>query len=168
MANPYKNNNTVAEILNDLISIHNDRIAGYEQAIGRVTDIDESLRYAFGDIILKAGTYKQQLADKMKDLEVTGKKGTTIIGKIYRAWMDLKMTFNGNTRKAIIAYCQYNEDIAQCAYQAALNVHVDMNSDIRLLLEEQQETLQQTYNLVKKYREEQHFSLNPRLVYNIF
>jgi uncharacterized protein (TIGR02284 family) len=165
MATQYKNNATVAEILNDLISIHNDRIAGYEQALSRVTDMDDDLKYAFENIILKAGKYKMQLSEKMKGLDVTGKKATTILGKIYRAWMDLKMTFTGNTRKAIIAYCKYNEDIAQCAYQAALNVHVDMNSDIRLLLEDQQDALLQTYNEVKKNREEQHFSINPRLVY---
>lgn len=165
MATQYKNNSTVTEILNDLISIHNDRIAGYEQALVRVPDLDDNLKYAFEDIILKAKDYKLQLSEKISEATSDSKKGPTILGMIYKAWMDLKMTFTGNTRKAIIAYCQYNEDIAQCAYQAALNVHVDMNSDVRLLIEDQQEALQQTHNLVKKYKEEQHFSMNHRLVY---
>ncbi len=165
MSTQYNNNETVTGILSDLISIHNDRISGYGQAIVKVTDIEPDLKYTFEDIVVKGGKYKMQLSEKMKGLDNNGKKGIIVPGKIYSAWKDLKMTFNGNTRKAIISYCQYNEDIAQYAYEAALNLHVDMNSDIRLLMEDQQSDLHQTYIQLKKYREEQHFSLNPRLIY---
>ena len=161
----YTKNDSAAEIIADLIHIHNDRIAGYEQVMAKVTNLDSDLKFAFLDMISKAEEYKIQLAAKMKDMPAGNKKSITLFGTIYRAWLDLKMTFTGNTRKAVIAYCQYNEDIAQHAYSAALNIRVAMNSDIRLLIEAQQEALEQTYNKVKTYREEHHFSMNPRLVY---
>lgn len=157
----------VTEILNDLVCIHNDRIAGYEQALKKVTDLDENLRSAFEQIICKAEQYKQQIAEKIKDLEGNSKRTVTLFGKVYRAWVDLKMTFTGNTRKAMIAYCQYNEDIAQHAYKAALNLPVAMHSDIRLMMEHQQEELEQSYNLVKAYREQQHFSQHSRMAYTV-
>lgn len=161
----YTKNDTAAEIVSDLINIHNDRIAGYELVINKVTDLDSDLKFAFQEMISKANEYKAQLAAKMKDIPAGNKKTPTLFGTIYRAWVDLKMTFTGNTRKAVISYCRYNEDIAQHAYNAALNIRVAMNSDIRLLIEQQQEELEQSYNKVKACREEHHFSVNSRLVY---
>lgn len=168
MATQYTKIDAVTEILNDLVCIHNDRIAGYEQALKKVTDLDENLKGAFEQIICKAEQYKQQIAEKITDIDGGhGKRSVTLFGKVYRAWVDLKMTFTGNTRKAMIAYCQYNEDIAQHAYRAALNFQTDMHSDIRLLIERQQEELEQSYNLVKAYREQQHFSQNSRMAYTV-
>ena len=48
-------------------------------------------------------------------------EGTTIKGKIYRAWMDVKATFSGNNRKTILASCEFGEDAAQKAYAEALD-----------------------------------------------
>lgn len=165
MNTQYNQNDTAAEIISDLINIHNDRIVGYEQILNKVTGLGTDIECSIKDLVSKAEQYKLELAGKMKGVNVQGRKTTTLFGKIYRAWVDLKMTFTGNTRKAVISYCKYNEDIAQHAYSAALNMHVDMNSDIRLMIEAQQEALEQSYNIIKTYREELHFSMNPRLVY---
>jgi len=165
MNTQYTKNDTAAEIVNDLINIHNDRITGYELIINRVTDLDSDLKFAFREMISKANEYKTQLAEKKKDMPVRNKNATTLFGTIYRAWLDLKMTFTGNTRKAVLSYCMYSEDIAQHVYNASLNIRVSMNSDIRLLIEKQQEELEQSYNKVKACNEEHHFSLNSRLVY---
>ena len=77
-------------------------------------------------------------------------------GKIYRAWMDLKVAFSGNTQKAIIGSCQYNEEIALHAYTAALHVKTDMTDDVRQIIERQEAALRRVYDRIKKYRETRH------------
>ena len=41
------NNDNLIEVLNDLIRINNDRIAGYEKAADEARDIDVDLRTIF-------------------------------------------------------------------------------------------------------------------------
>ena len=79
--------------------------------------------------------------------------GTTASGKIYRAWMDVKATFTGNDRKAILASCEFGEDAAQRAYEAAIASDAEMDADVRQLIADQQKTLKNSHDLIKKYRD---------------
>src|SRR5437660_1003242 len=78
------------DILNDLIRIHNDRIAGYELALDRLTSLDTDLHDEFDKIISHSKCYKQQLQQKIKELNGSGKMySPSPLGKIYKAWLDL-------------------------------------------------------------------------------
>lgn len=165
MNTQYAKSDTATAILNDLINIHNDRIASYEQVLTKVTNLDSDLKVACTEMISGAIECKNQLAAKVNDIPAANKKNVTLFGTLYRAWLDLKMGLTGNTRRAVLSYCKYNENIAQQTYSAALNIRVPMNSDIRLLIEAQQEALERSYNKIRTYREEHYFSADSRLVY---
>ncbi len=45
------------------------------------------------------------------------KLGTTEMGKIYRAWMDVKAVFTGENRHTILSNCEAGEDATQKAYK---------------------------------------------------
>ena len=81
-------------------------------------------------------------------------EGTTIRGKIYRAWMGVKATFSGKDRKSVLESCEFGEDAAQRAYQSALEED-DLSSDVRQLLEQQKATLREAHDKVKKLRDAQ-------------
>lgn len=144
---------TTIEVLNDLIKINNDRIAGYERAISEAKDMDVDLKATFESMIRESQHYKTELVNKTKELDGNVEEGTTTSGKIYRAWMDVKATFSGNDRKAILESCEFGEDAAQRAYEAALSSDEEMSADVRELISEQQQSLKNSHDLIKKYRD---------------
>lgn len=148
-----QNNESVTEVLNDLLKINNDRIAGYERAINETKDLDVDLKAMFEGMIKESNTYKQELTAKIRQLGGAVESGTTGSGKIHRAWMDVKATFTGSTRKAILESCEFGEDAAQRAYEAAMSSDVEMEADVRQLIADQQKALRDAHDLIKKYRD---------------
>ncbi|RYE24018.1 MAG: PA2169 family four-helix-bundle protein [Sphingobacteriales bacterium] len=141
------------EILNDLVKINNDRIAGYERAISEAKDLDVDLKATFESMINESRGYKSELeAEVVKDGGEI-EDDTTISGKIYRAWMDVKATFTGSDRKSILESCEFGEDAAQRAYEGALADDSSLDADSRTLVQEQQRTLKASHDLIKKYRD---------------
>lgn len=153
------------EALNDLIKINNDRIADYQLALDQATYMDLGLKESFKQIITEGTNFRYELTLKMNELKGSGKKKTsTIIGKIYKAWTDLKVTFSYNTQKAIISSCLYNESVALHAYKAALSSNTSMPVEIRQRIEEQAKSLSSIYTMLKKHRDTRYF-MNQNLVY---
>jgi uncharacterized protein (TIGR02284 family) len=113
-------NAATVEILNDLIEINNDRIAGYDRAIKESTEENADLKPLFEHMIHESHECKLALATEVLVLKGETAEGTTNSGKIYRAWMNVKATFTGHDRHSILADCEKGEDAAQVAYKTAL------------------------------------------------
>lgn len=142
------------EVLNDLVEINNDRIAGYERAIEETEMEDADLKAIFAQMATESRQYKQALTDLIVSLGATPERGTTASGKIYRAWMDVKATFTGNSRKSILENCEFGEDAAQKAYRSALEEE-DLPAQIRELLMRQQQALKLSHDKIKMMRDSQ-------------
>lgn len=141
-----------AEILNDLIQINNDRIIGYERALKELKDNDDDIKTLFESFIDQSRQIKMALGT---EIEVAGEdidKGTTASGKIYRAWMDVKNAFTGNTRHAILASCESGEDAAQKAYSTALDSD-SLPAYLKEMIAEQQEELKASHDEIKALRD---------------
>ena len=160
----YRKAEKATVVLNDLIKINNDRITCYQQALDQSTNLDSDLKRLFKEIIADGQKYKQELKDKIKELDGNPKDGLTLSGMVHRAWVDLKVTFTGNTRNAMISFCEYNEEIAQHAYTAALNVCAEMNKEVYTLVESQISALRASYDSLRKCHEAHHF-MDPGLIY---
>src|SRR5947208_2312147 len=100
----------LAEVLNDLVRINNDRIAGYERAISESKDLDVDLKTIFEGMIRESEGYRADLVAQIQAMGADVAENTTTSGKIYRAWMDVKATFTGSSRKAILENCEFGED----------------------------------------------------------
>ena len=111
-----KKNEELVEVLNDLIKINNDRIVGYQKASDETDKIDIDLRTVFQEMASQSREYMQQLTQEVKNLGGDVSKGTTMPGKLYRVWMDLKANFTGSDRETILSSCEFGEDAAQKAY----------------------------------------------------
>jgi uncharacterized protein (TIGR02284 family) len=146
-------NDNVSEVLNDLIRINNDRIAGYEKAADEARNIDVDLRAIFSRMSEESRQYAAELTQEVVKLGGEPATGTTNSGKIYRAWMDLKATFTGNSRQAILENCEFGEDAAQKAYDSALKTDTELNADIRQLIANQKSSLKTSHDVIKKYRD---------------
>ena len=99
-------NESLVEVLNDLIRINNDRIDGYEKALEEVEDSDLDLRGIFHKMANESREYVQELSREVAALGGEVASGTTNSGKIYRVWMDIKATFTGHDRTSVLESCE--------------------------------------------------------------
>ena len=143
-----------AEILNDLIQINNDRVAGYEKAIEELKSEDADLKTLFVKMIGESHKHKMALATEVQALGEDAESGTTNSGKIYRAWMDVKAIFSGHDRKTVLNNCEFGEDAAQKAYKMALEEE-GLSADLRSLITEQKADLRVSHDEIKALRDAQ-------------
>jgi len=139
------------ETLNDLVAIHNDRIAGYENAIDELKNENSDLKPLFENLIDESRKIRVDLAGEVRSLGGEVETGTTFGGKLYRAWMDVKTVFTGKDRHAVLANCERGEDAAQDAYKSALKE--DLPGYIRTMLETQQRTLKNAHDQIRNLRD---------------
>lgn len=150
-----QNNEALTEVLNDLVKINNDRIAGYDRAIKESKDLDVDLKATFEAMIKESQQYKSDLVAKLGSIGGEATEDTTLSGKIYRGWMDVKATFTGNSRKAILENCEFGEDAWRRAYEAALESDAEMSTEVRQLITGQYNSEKNAHDLIKKYRDTQ-------------
>lgn len=144
-----------SEVLNDLITINNDRIAGYEKAEKELKDKDIDLKTLFGQMIAESRSYVTDLSKYVAASGDEPSDKTMLSGKIYRAWMDVKATFSGKDRKAILASCEFGEDAAQKAYDSALSSDADLPTEVRQLIMDQKTSLKKSHDRIKALRDKQ-------------
>jgi uncharacterized protein (TIGR02284 family) len=143
----------LAEVLNDLVRINNDRIAGYERAISEAKDLDVDLKTIFEGMIKESEGYKAELVAQLQASGADIAEDSTLSGKIYRAWMDVKATFTGSSRKTILENCEFGEDAWRRAYEAALSSDAEMGAEVRQLITSQYNQEKESHDLIKKYRD---------------
>lgn len=148
-----ENNKKVAEVLNDLIQINNDRISGYERAIKELEG-DADLKGLFIGYIDQSRNLRNALGTEVEVLGEKMDEGTTASGKIYRAWMDVKKVFSGNDKQAVLNSCEYGEDAAQKAYASALETE-GLPAYIFALVTRQKDDLRKAHDEVKALRDQE-------------
>ena len=139
-----------SETLRDLIRINNDRVTGYSKAAAQAKD--EDLQSLFSQLAQQSRQFANELRSCVSDNDKDVTDETTTAGKIYRAWMDVKATFGGDSRKAVLASCEFGEDAAQRAYKDALEDE-DLSPDVRATVEDQKATLREAHDKIKMMRD---------------
>jgi uncharacterized protein (TIGR02284 family) len=151
-----KTNEKIAEVLNDLIQINNDRVVGYQKASEETDVQDADLRTLFNDMASESRRYSNELSKYVTRSTMDNPaEGTTMKGKIYRVWMDLKATFSGHTRKEVLSSCEYGEDAAQKAYDQALTSDAEIPADLRKVIMNQKTSLRKSHDKIKSMRDAQ-------------
>ncbi|MDB5142723.1 MAG: family four-helix-bundle protein [Mucilaginibacter sp.] len=142
------------EILNDLILINNDRIAGYELALKEVEESegDADLIPMFLRFIDDSRRYKVELGTEIAAFGRDMETGTTMPGKLHRAWLAVKEAFTGHDRHSILEECEFAEDAIKKAYEDALTDEI-MAAYIREMLMEQQTELLEAHDEIKELRD---------------
>jgi uncharacterized protein (TIGR02284 family) len=147
------NNEKLTETLNDLIKINNDRVAGYEKAADETNTADIDLRAIFLKMANESREYVKELSDKITHLGGTVSTDTTLSGKVYRVWMDVKNTFTGSDRQSVLESCEFGEDAAQKAYNDALHTDAEIDAETRQLIMDQKDSLKTSHDVIKKFRD---------------
>jgi uncharacterized protein (TIGR02284 family) len=147
-------NDEIVDVLNDLIRINRDRIAGYEKAVENLEEGDAVLRTLFYQLSDESQKIKEELASEVRSLGGEPAEDSTMSGKIYRAWMEVKDTFTAEDAKSALEACEYGEDAAQKAYAEAIEDSREFPANIQSLIREQKELLRLSHDLIRNKRDE--------------
>ncbi len=148
-----QNRESLIEVLNDLVKINNDRITGYEKASEEASPNDIDLKSIFTKMANDSRGNVRELSELIEKSGGDVSRETTVPGKIYRAWMDVKAVITGKDRKAILSSCEFGEDAAQKAYDAALASDAEIDAESRQLIMSQKTALKESHNMIKKFRD---------------
>jgi len=145
-------NSEIAEVINDLILINNDRIEGYKKASDETDSSDSDLRTLYSELSEHSRSNVSELTTVVNSLGEQPATGTMISGKLYRTWMDVKSAFSSDGRKTSLENSEFGEDAAQKAYETALKSE-DLTADLRSLITRQKATLREDHDTVKRLRD---------------
>jgi uncharacterized protein (TIGR02284 family) len=149
-----KDNESIIEILNDLIRINRDRIAGYEKAADGIEDEDEGLESLFHQLADESQRIKEELTEAVIAHGGEPAEDSTVSGKIYRVWMSVKDTFAGDDIKSTLEACEFGEDAAQKAYTEALNEGNELPENVRFMIRDQKDLLKMSHDLIRDKRDQ--------------
>lgn len=145
------NENSV-DVLNDLIRINNDRVEGYTKAIENTDKDNFDLVSTFERMKEQSRGYLQELTSMVNQYGGEVADSSTVMGKIYRTWMDVQNALTSDDRQNVLNECEFGEDAAQKAYKMALD-ESDLTEEARSLISTQKSALRESHDLIKAYRD---------------
>ncbi len=107
-------------VLNDLIEINNDRVAGFEKAIADIKDENVDLKQLFQTYASQSRQNGQELAAIVGSVNEV-ETGKSVASTLHRAWIDVKSLFGGSDRASILSEAERGEDAIKKAYKDALS-----------------------------------------------
>src|SRR5688500_18023809 len=116
--------------LSALIIINNDRYEGYKKAAEETKDAD--LKEIFTRFSNQSRGFSEELRKLFSYQEASEpeKDETTTAGKLFRVWMDIKSALATKDRKAILASCEFGEDVAKRAYSEVVDKPGDVSLEV--------------------------------------
>jgi uncharacterized protein (TIGR02284 family) len=139
------------DVINDLIKINNDRVAGFEKAGTDIEGDSHDLVTVFNKL---AGESQQYVVELTGIAQQYGEAadGTSTSGDLHRAWIDIKATFTGSDLLAILNECERGEDAAKSAYRDALAPENELDPELLNILQRQQQGIAEGQDLIKSLR----------------
>jgi uncharacterized protein (TIGR02284 family) len=138
-------------VLNDLIEINNDRVAGFEKAIADIKDENIDLKELFQRYAEQSRRNGQELAALVGNAEEV-ETGNSVSGTLHRAWIDVKSLFGGSDRASILSEAERGEDAIKKAYQDALESN-DLPADAVETVRSQASGINAAHDEIKALRD---------------
>ena len=138
---------TSAGTLHELLLFVNDRIAGYKRAAGESQDAD--LRNYYQQLADQSHQFADRLNGYLRVQDGGEETGTTLKGKLYRAWMEAKAAVTGYSETAVLGSNVYGEEWALKAYEEALQDRT-LTGSLRREVQRQYEQSQQTHRKLQQ------------------
>jgi uncharacterized protein (TIGR02284 family) len=138
-------------VLNDLIEINNDRVAGFEKAIADIKDENIDLKELFQGYAEQSRKNGQELAALVGNVDEV-ETGNSVSGTLHRAWIDVKSIFGGSDRASILSEAERGEDAIKKAYQDALSSG-ELSADAYSTVSSQATEIKSAHDQIKALRD---------------
>ncbi|MBB6610880.1 PA2169 family four-helix-bundle protein [Pontibacter sp. Tf4] len=143
-------NDRTAEVLNELTQFVNDRIEGYKAAARDTRDPAHKAYY--NELVSQSQQFSNELNSKLRSVGAEPQQSTTIKGKIFRGWMDVKAGITGKDEEAIIESNLHGEEWAQKAYNDALDHRSELPQEVVQMVEKQKQASLATCEHLKQMK----------------
>lgn len=142
-------------LINDLIQINNDRIAGYNKAIEIAKRLHiDNLNNIFVDYMSQSQIFIEELKPYLEQQAKAATDGTMVSGKLFRIWMDIKSAISGNDEKSLLSSCEQGEDAFKKTYKDVIdNQDWEITHDLLLLIEKQLAIQLEAHEYIKTLRD---------------
>lgn len=139
-----KGNQNDPNILNDLIKINNDRIAGYKLAIDLANEQGEGAREAvFSQFIEQSEMFIEELKPQVELAGQYASDRTKLSGELFRLWMVIKSKISGGNMQDLLENCERGEAAFREVYNKALDegdkLSIGVKNLIQIQLSQQRE-----------------------------
>jgi uncharacterized protein (TIGR02284 family) len=143
----------LTSLLNDLVRINHDRTEGYRKAVEELKPTDIDLKTMFNNMANHSTQFSSELKEEVAKFGGEPASDSTQSGKIYRVWMDIRSSVSDHDRKSILDLCEFGEDAALKAYNAAIESDVEIPAEVRQMIEAQRTNIKTAHDVVKRYRD---------------
>jgi len=145
------NNEELADTFNELIRINFDRVYGYEKAVAETEQVDIDLKAIFNEYADMSREYIAYWQQQVRSLGEEPASDSTVRGKVYRVWMDVKSAVTNHDRESILNSCAFGEKAAVDAYEEALSTNTHLPDEYRLAIVDQKSKLQAAHKKIEMY-----------------
>jgi len=114
------NNDKSIPVLNDLLNITNDRIAGFSKVEDKVWETHSDLKAVYDDMVSRSVDMKNDLINLISLKGGEADNSTSVSGAIHRAWIDVKNAFAADKDESTLENVVFGEKAAIEAYENAL------------------------------------------------
>ena len=114
------NNDKSISVLNDLLNITNDRIAGFSKVEDKVWETHSDLKAVYDDMVSRSVDMKNDLINLISLKGGEADNSTSVSGAIHRAWIDVKNAFAADKDESTLENVVFGEKAAIEAYEDAL------------------------------------------------
>ncbi len=139
-------------VLNELIEINNDRVAGFEKAIADMEEGNMDLKAVFQQYSEQSRQFAQELTQLVIAQGAEAENGGSVTSTLHRAWIDIKTLFTGAGRLTVLNEAERGEDAIKAAYKAALD-HAELQGDALSLVMKQALEVKQGHDEIKVLRD---------------
>jgi uncharacterized protein (TIGR02284 family) len=140
----------IVDTLQELTEFVNDRREGYERAVKESKNPEFQAYYR--KLSSESADFSNELNSYIRSYGGDPERDTTIKGKFFRQWMDVKAAFTGSDERAIIDSNIYGEEWALKAYDDALNSGT-LPPEIRQAVDKQKAASLKAYNELKSMKD---------------
>ncbi|MDF2515565.1 MAG: hypothetical protein K0R59_861 [Sphingobacterium sp.] len=144
-----------SKLINDLIQINNDRIAGYKKAIEIAKRLHiGNLNNIFVEYMSQSQIFIEELKPYLEQQAKAATDGNMVSGKLFRIWMDIKSAISGNDEKSLLSSCEQGEDAFKKTYKDVIdNQDWEITHDLLLLIEKQLAIQLEAHEYIKTLRD---------------
>ncbi|MNK11555.1 hypothetical protein D3C87_295970 [compost metagenome] len=143
---------TTNSVLNELIELNNDRIAGFEKALADINDENIDLKELFQQYSQQSRKFSQELTALVAQRAGEPETGNSVAGTLHRAWIDVKALFGGTDRASILSEAERGEDAIKAAYKVAIT-DGGLDGESLATVSEQAQAIQVAHDSIKALRD---------------
>lgn len=143
------------EVLNDLIEINNDRVAGFTHAAKELDEDDIDLKAIFLELRDKSRRNVHELGSVIHKNGGEVEMGMSGSGALHRMWLEVKSSFTGHDRKTVLEECERGEDAIKKVYEKALAPDSGLPPEFTEIVSRQQQGIIAAHDRIKALRDSQ-------------